>query len=742
MLFARRTGKTFRLMSGRRLGSLTVVATGTFALVAVAVAAPKHHHHSKIPVPRARPIAHHAPSLFSPAPLSLRPSAFEAKAVVSTAALASAPPEQIVPLTAANTTSAADVELVKRAADLIAHNKFSGATDVRQQIHDPLARKFVEWMILRGDENHSPGFERYASFVVENPSWPSVGLLRKRAEAALWDNKRDGTTVLSYFAKNAPLTAKGKFSYARALLARGDLQNAERQVRDGWQHDAFSATIESMVRSEFAGMVRPADDRIRMRRRLYAEDTDAGLRAAERLGDADRALAKAWIAVNQKSSHAKALLDDVPESMRHDAGYLFARTRWLRRADKIAEAGRLLLANKIEPSDVLDTNEWWVERRLLARKLLDINDPQSAYRIVRDAAVPAKNNYRVDREFTAGWIALRFLSNPTTAMQHFSSIPRDTTNPTALARAGYWQGRTAEALGHSSEARTFYSRASRYRTTYYGQLARARIGEGQIALQAPPTPTAERRAVLYRTEVVRALSLVYAAGLRDIAIPIVADVADRSSDVGVLVAMAEVAQHNRDARAMLLIGKAALHHGFSFEHYAFPTIGVPSYKPIGPEIDASVLYSIVRQESAFNAKTVSSANAYGLMQVTADAGRYIAKKFGVTFNRKRLLDDIVYNVQMGAAELGDLIRDYRGSYILTFAGYNAGRGRVREWIARYGDPRNPNVDPVDWVEMIPFSETRNYVQRILENMQVYRARFGSTHRLMIEADLRRGTEAN
>jgi soluble lytic murein transglycosylase len=207
----------------------------------------------------------------------------------------------------------------------------------------------------------------------------------------------------------------------------------------------------------------------------------------------------------------------------------------------------------------------------------------------------------------------------------------------------------------------------------------------------------------------------------------------------VLVVMAEITQRNHDARATMLIGKAALNQGLALARYAFPVIGVPHYKPIGPEIDASLLYSIVRQESAFNPKTISSAKAMGLMQVTPDAGRYIARKFNVTYHKKRLLDDSVYNVQMGAAELGDLLRDYRGSYILTFVGYNAGRGRIRDWIARYGDPRDPDVDPVDWVEMIPFSETRNYVQRIMENMQVYRARFGATQRLLIEADLRRGT---
>jgi soluble lytic murein transglycosylase len=199
---------------------------------------------------------------------------------------------------------------------------------------------------------------------------------------------------------------------------------------------------------------------------------------------------------------------------------------------------------------------------------------------------------------------------------------------------------------------------------------------------------------------------------------------------------------NRDARAMLLLGKAALGNGLPLEHYAFPTVGLPDYKPIGPTIEPAVAYAIARQESTFNQRTVSSAKAMGLMQVTPAAGKYIAKKFKAPYDERRLLSDEVYNVQFGAAELGDLIEDYRGSYILTFAGYNAGRGRVKEWISRFGDPRDPKVDPIDWVERIPFSETRNYVQRILENLQVYRVRFGGGSKLLIEADLHRGAARN
>jgi soluble lytic murein transglycosylase len=206
-----------------------------------------------------------------------------------------------------------------------------------------------------------------------------------------------------------------------------------------------------------------------------------------------------------------------------------------------------------------------------------------------------------------------------------------------------------------------------------------------------------------------------------------------------LAAIGEIAAQNGDARSLSNFGKAALRRGYALEHYAFPTIGIPEYKAIGPAVETALVYSIARQESNFWQGDVSTAKAMGLLQVTPEAGRETAKKFGVSYDEKRLASDAVYNVQMGAAELGDRLEAYRGSYILTFAGYNAGSGRVREWISRFGDPRDGEVDPVDWVERIPFQETRNYIQRVMENLQVYRVRFGGGSKLLIEADLRRGS---
>jgi peptidoglycan lytic transglycosylase len=335
-------------------------------------------------------------------------------------------------------------------------------------------------------------------------------------------------------------------------------------------------------------------------------------------------------------------------------------------------------------------------------------------------------------------VALRFLRDPKTAAGHFAHIVEGTENPHALARGGYWQGRAAEAMGQQAQAKAFYETAGQYTATYYGQLARARLGLKDLGLRGPPAFTPQEQSVLSNLEVVRVAEILYALGERDMLASIYAELGESATDIAGMAVLGELAGKQGDGRAMLLLGESAYARGLPLDYYAYPTVGLPDYQPIAPPIEAAVAYSIARQESHFNQKVVSTAHAMGLMQVTPAAGIDTAAKFKVAYNRDRLLKDPVYNMQMGAAELSNLLSGYNGSYILTFAGYNAGRGRVRQWIAAYGDPRDPNVDPVDWVERIPISETRNYVARIMENLQVYRARFGGSSKLLIEADLKRG----
>jgi soluble lytic murein transglycosylase len=627
-----------------------------------------------------------------------------------------------------------NVALVKRAIETLHHGGTEQATQIEAAITDPAARKLVEWIILRS-HNSTAESTRYVTFIARNPGWPSVGMLRRYAEEKLWTERPPPKQVRSFFQDARPQTPKGRLSLARALLADGETEAASALIREAWRNDPMSADLEEQVLKSYSDLLTRADQKARMEKRLFAHDHESALRAARRLGALSVAIARLRIAINGKGGNARKLLEAVPAEAHEDAGYLFARLHTLRHQNKVAAAAEAMLSAPTDIAEIHDAEEWWVERRVLARRLLDIGDSRSAYLVVRDAAEPVKENSRVERHFMAGWIALRFLNDPPTAATHFARILQASRHPTSLARCHYWLGRVAEAQGRHDDARAQYEAAAHSSAAYYGQLARARLGLGTLALRGPPAKPEQDEGEV-RLELVRALDILYALDERALALAFMADLGDKLDDVAVLSALGELAEQRQDARGMLHLGRAALARGLPLEYYAFPTLGVPRYSSIGPGIDSALLFAIIRQESSFNPADMSAAHAIGLMQVTPVAGRDTCKRFGCKFDVKRLKNDSPYNLQLGAAELGAVIDEYGGNYALAFAAYNAGRGRVQEWIKTFGDPRDPKVDPVDWVERIPIMETRNYVQRVMENMQVYRMRFGGSAALTIEKDLR------
>jgi soluble lytic murein transglycosylase len=612
-----------------------------------------------------------------------------------------------------------DLGAVKDTIDLARRARTNDATDTEKTITDPAAQKLAEWFVLRHPESVAP-FSRYAAFIAANPDWPGVLLMRRRAEARLWQEKADAATVHT-FTNDRPVTAKGRFALARVLLTEGDRDGAQRLVREAFRSDELSERAEEEAIDAFSDLLGREDYQARMDKRIGAKDLGAAMRAAHHLGDDAVSIVKACGAVKGGEDKAADRLDSVAQDARSDLGYVLCRVQLLMRKDRIADASRLVLAAPRQTMALQDTDEWWRLRRILARKLLDVHDYQGAYEIVSTAALPASENYRADSRFMPGWIALRYLGDAKTAQMHFARLDEGCSNPITLARASYWRGRTAEVLGDKTAMRAHYEAAARHTTAYYGQLARAKLGLAGMELRMPPPQPAGNSGVT--DNIVRATEMLYTLGERETAVSFVTDLAEQSTDVPTLSAVAEVTGRNNDARAMLELGKTALGRGLAVDAYAFPTIGIPQHNQYGQAIDLSVIYAVARTESAFNQRDRSSANAVGLMQVTPEAGRDTAKRFGVEYDWDRMVSDPVYNTQMGAAELSALLQEYKGSFMMTFAGYNAGRGRVRDWIQAYGDPRDPNVDPVDWAERIPFSETRNYVQRVMENLMVYKHRF-------------------
>jgi soluble lytic murein transglycosylase len=625
------------------------------------------------------------------------------------------------------------LETLRLAIELYRKGDVAGGDKARAGLGEPASRALTEWLAIRFG-GAQVGFNRIVDFIRDNPTWPVSASLRRRTEEALFTEKKPAALVRAYFATQRPITAAGKLALALAFKAEGLDRDAAALIRQAWRDDTFGSELEAKILENFPGVLTKADHRFRMERFLFKESWEAALRAAGHAGKDYVLLAKARMAVERKAGNAAKALDAVPPSLRADTSFLFSRAQYFRRKDNPAEAAKIIADVTRDPDVLVDGDQWWEERRIIARKLLDQGDAKAAYLLALNHAAETTAN-RIEAEFHAGWIALRFLKHPDVAAVHFAEAAKIAVTPISVARAAYWQGRAAEAGGQEEEARRFFERAARQPITYYGQLASAKLGVQNLPLRAVDGNPAGREAFgsLTATQV---LKLLHEAGMRDLALPLYIDLAQWLSDPTHLNALGDLAVEQRDSRALLTVGKTAVQRGFPLDTHAFPTIGIPAYEPVGDRVEKAMVYAIARQESAFDPRAQSHAGARGLMQLMPATAKRTAKRFGVGFDVNRLLSDASYNAKIGAAHLGELMEDWKGSYILAFASYNAGGGNVKKWIDAYGDPRSPEVDPIDWVERIPFSETRNYVQRVMENLQVYRNRLGERSVLVIENDLR------
>lgn len=632
----------------------------------------------------------------------------------------------------------AELSLVSRTLEAYREGDLAEGDRLAARITDPAAAALAEWFAIRS--GHPVGFDRMATFQKANPDWPISTLLRRRAEEALLASRKPAAAIRAFFAQQAPLSVAGKLALADALKSEGRHQEAGEIIRKAWREDSLSKVTETRILSEFSGTLTTADHRFRMEQLLFRKSWSSALRAAAYAGKDYVLLAQARIAVNQGGRKAEAALAAVPHHFRSDSSYIFSKALLLRRKENFAEAARAMAEAPRDPSILVDGDEWWEERRLVARKLLDKGDAQAAYLVASHHGAEG-DAPRIEAEFHAGWIALRFLNEPETAAKHFAHAAEIAETPISVARAAYWQGRAAEAAGEPDVARQHYARAADKPITYYGQLARAKLGYTSLELRRPDVTADAVRDEVNKLRPVQALRLLNEMGERDLAVSLYSELAQHLTDVAQLDALGALAAEQNNARAVLAVGKTAVQRGFPLDLHAYPTIGIPTFERVGDEVEQAMVYAIARQESAFNPRALSTAGARGLMQLMPATAKRTAKRFGLGFDVKRLIEDPAYNAKLGSAHVSELMEDWRGSYILAFASYNAGGGNVKKWIDAYGDPRSPRVDPVDWIERIPFYETRNYVQRVLENLYVYRHRLQERSARALPLDLQRDNEA-
>jgi soluble lytic murein transglycosylase len=589
-----------------------------------------------------------------------------------------------------------------------------------------LDRAILAWLVAMDGGVSSTEISEVIS---AQSDWPGMSKLHDNLERAIARENRDPAAIVEAFRDSPPRTLRGAIALARAHIALKDTEAARGVLLPLWQRKKLEAGDQDQIVKEFGAILTAADYRFRMEMLLYAERANAASRLAKQAGATD--LAKAWGAVLRKEKKARDLLDAVPEAQR-GAGYAFAEIRYLRGKKKYAEAAKAMLAAPRGGEALVDPDEWWTERRVLSRELVDRGDIATAYKLAATHSAEGREAF-AEAEFHAGWYALRGLNDPTAASAHFRRIAEMAEGPITRARAFYWLGRAAE-VGGPGDAQAFYRQAAHFGTAFYGQLAAAKLGQDIEVTH--PAPTKEEQDRFSGRQAVAAIVRLESAGYAPRAAILYRELAQQLENPAEIALLAQMAERRGDHYMALRIGKLAAARGVDVGALAHPLGAIPPSADISGAGEA-LAYAIARQESEFNVAAVSHAGARGLLQLLPGTAKEVAAKAGLTYSAPRLTTDAAYNATLGAAFLDEQLDRFSGSYILTFVGYNAGPSRAKQWIKRYGDPRGKDIETVvDWIERIPFTETRSYVQRVMENYQVYKTRLAG--RFDIASDLTDG----
>ncbi|MHA7900594.1 MAG: lytic transglycosylase domain-containing protein [Henriciella sp.] len=614
--------------------------------------------------------------------------------------------------------------------------------EVRQsesQIRDTTARDILTWYRARRDPRMS--FDDMDRALTRLGGWPDINTIRVRAEEFMDGSTLDARARVAWFETHGGArSGAGHITYAKALEALGRDEEALREVRAAWHGRTLTRDVSQRTYSKYRNQLTQADHRKRADFLLWTRQTSAAARMKPLLTPDWKTLVDARSKLINRARGVDAAVDSVAQDLQNHPGLLFDRAEWRRRARMTDRVDELLQQIDGESVPVAGRSRLWDAKHPRVRTALKDGDWLMAY----DLSAPhglTKGRDFAEAEWLAGWIALRHLGDAPTALEHFETLKAGVSTPISLSRAKYWIGRAHEAMGDNEAAQAAYKEASQHRFSYYGQLAAEKVMDGTIYLASDDAITEADRQNFNDRALVKAMRLFaengWDASFRKFAYHL-DDQLTRSQDFDLL---AELGREYHYADIGVRGAKAGLAKGVVAADAAYPVVEYPLLRE--PRVERSLMLALSRQESEMNPAAISHANARGLMQFVPRTAQMEARRQGLPYRTSWLTDDPGYNMTLGGAHLDTLLGQFNGSYIMTAAAYNAGASRPQRWIGEYGDPRAGEVDPVDWVEFIPFSETRNYVQRVLENTQVYRHRLsGEPEDIRLSEDLQRGRFGN
>ncbi len=585
---------------------------------------------------------------------------------------------------------------------------------------DPLIARYVAWMRVSARNSGATAAE-IVRFSLANPDWPGPETIARRAEEALFLDPDDAVAEQWFAARSA----RGLIGFQRAAdtLARsGRTAEATAVLRRGWVKAPGDAGAEGPYLDR-AGSVLTREDHWRRFDRTALLRQGAPARLVPLLDARHQAIASARLAYASDAADA-----DSPQNAaaaRGDLGLTYERARWLRRRERDAEAAAAWAAGAALQKELAPdvARAIWTERQILARKLIRLNEPRLAYRVAAEHGQEAPGEPRQEAEFLAGFIALRRTEDPVAAERHFIRVREDSRSLITQGRSHYWQGRAAQAQGATARAREAFAEAAALPLGFYGQLGALALGEDAAALSAriraaaPPAVTPQQVRDVEEHELTRTVLALAELGEGRRARIFLLRLEELAQGPPGKLLIARLAQRTGRPDNPVWVVRRAGASGLVAREEGWPT-PFPTPDDI---LEPAIVNAVTRQESNFDPQAVSPANARGLMQLLPATAAQVARQRGLAHQVGMLTADPGHNMRLGAAFLSDLIGRTGGALPLALAGYNAGPGRVNEWVGTYGDPRGGGVAMLDWMELIPFAETRNYVQRVMENVAIYRA---------------------
>lgn len=613
----------------------------------------------------------------------------------------------------AGTLLEGDKKAYARAFSAAKSNEWLRAERLAARAREGLPRKALLWMRLT-QKGHNIPFAKISAFVRAHPHWPKQRLMRQRVEEAM-DKKTPESTVLAWYSASAPVSAEGAIRLIAALDDAGRTAEADALIRRTWIEYKMPRRIARKFHKKYRKRLTRQDHVDRLERLLWDRQTSAAYRQIFRVAKDRQALGAARLALIRSAPDVDAKVAKVPSHLADDQGLIYERLRWRRRHGKYITALEMLA---LQPEVPVEPAKWWRERRSLARRNLRKGYISRAYQLAaghkQKLGLPL-----AEAEWLAGWIALRSLGDNAQAFKHFKRMFDAVQYPVSQARAAYWAGRAADAAGKFDIARQWYERASTHMTAFYGQLAAGHLAKAaRPKLPPEPQPTPEQRKAFGEKELVRLVGMLVEIGLKKELNPFFRQLTREIEFPAQWTLTATLAEKIGRHDLAVYVAKKALPAGVVLGGAGYPALATNNFRRPEP----ALVHAVVRQESAFNPKAISRRGARGLMQLMPMTALKVAQRLNMPYSRSRLLVDPDYNIRLGRAYLAGLLSDFQGAMIPALAAYNAGPHRARRWIRKFGKP-GPTTDvAVDWIESIPIYETRNYVQRVLENFTVYRGR--------------------